>query len=190
MTLLEYQMRTKEAIFIHDVATVAYILPFAFMCLIEVLFKYTYYPLFLTHVLAFHMLYDLVWIFAQPRVITSFRNLIALHHVAALTLLIHPMLRPCDAHLTAIAGLIEFDTSLLILRRLSNGNKTISRMYLISNVVLRVFYESFLTFMFWFYFQHENFWLRLHIMSGQVFINIFSYAICTLTYTKELKKRL
>jgi len=183
-------MRAREAIFFHDVATVAYILPFAFMCLMETLFDYTIYPLFLTHALAFHMFYDLVWIFVQPQVITAFRNLIALHHLAALTLLIHPMLRPWDAPLTAIAGIIEFDTSLLILRRLFNGNKTINRMYLISNVVLRIFYETLLTILFWYYFKYENFWVRLHIMSGQVFINLFSYAICTLTYTKEVRKHL
>ena len=60
-------------------------------------------------------------------------------------------------------------------------------MYLISNVVLRVWYETLLTILFWNYFKYEEFWLRLHIMSGQIFINLFSYGICVMRYTKQMR---
>lgn len=184
-------MKTRDAIFIHDAVNVMFLLPFAFMCLMEVVFHYTIHPLFLTYALISHMSYDLLWIYLQPQIITSFRRLIVIHHLTALSLLVYPLLDPQDARLTAISGIIEFDTSLLLLRRIYNGNKRMydkfNRMYLISNMVLRVYYESLLTVTFWYYFEYANFWVRLHIMSGQVFINLFSYGICIRNQLKRVR---
>ena len=59
-----------------------------------------------------------------------------------------------------------------------------------SNLLLRVYYVTLLTIVYWQYFKYEEFWVRLHIMSAQAFINLFSYAICILTYTKEFKRKL
>ena len=166
-----------SAVLVHDVVTLGFLLPFACMCLAEVAFNYTVYPLFITHALIFHMAFDLAWMFIQPTIIPNLRGFIAAHHFAALSLLLHPIVRPEESQLVAYAGLIEFDTSLLLLRRLFKRSKLFNRMYLISNVVLRV----------WNYFKYEEFWLRLHIMSGQIFINLFSYGICVMTYTKQMR---
>ena len=176
-----------SAVLVHDVVTLGFLLPFACMCFAEVAFNYTVYPLFITHALIFHMAFDLAWMFIQPTIIPNLRGFIAAHHFAALSLLLHPIVRPEESQLVAYSGLIEFDTSLLLLRRLFKGSKLFNRMYLISNVVLRVWYETLLTILFWNYFKYEEFWLRLHIMSGQIFINLFSYGICVMTYTKQMR---
>lgn len=177
-------------VFIHDVVTLGFLIPFSFLSLAEVFFHYTIYPLFLTHAIIFHMLFDLVWIHFQPRILTSFHSLIKLHHLVVLSLLVYPLFRPFDARLTAISGLIEFDTSLLLLRRIFRKSHILNRLYMTSNLLLRVYYVTLLTIVYWQYFKYEEFWVRLHIMSGQMFINLFSYAICILTYTKEFKRKL
>lgn len=184
-------MKDKGAILIHDVVTLSFLLPFSFLCLAEVAFHYTIYPLFLTHALMAHMAIDLVWIFCQPQIIMSYRRLIVLHHLVALSLLVYPIFKPFDARLTAICGIIEFDTSIMLLRRLSFGKKEFfNRLYLLSNMFLRVYYETFLSILVWNYFRYDNVWVRLHVMSGQLFINVFSYGICCLTYTKNVRKHL
>jgi len=175
-------------VFIHDVVTLGFLIPFSFLSLVEVFFRYTVYPLFLTHALIIHMLFDLMWIRVQPQIIPTFRNYINVHHLVVLSLLVYPIFRPFDARLTAISGLIEFDTSLLLLRRVFRKPRVLNQLYMTSNMVLRVYYVTLLTILYWHYFKYENFWVRLHIMSGQVFINLFSYGICILTYTKELKR--
>ena len=76
--------KDRRAVVIHDMATLAFLVPFSTLTLVEVFFGYVVYPMFLTHALTFHMLYDLAWIYVQPRIITSHRNLIMLHHVVAL----------------------------------------------------------------------------------------------------------
>jgi hypothetical protein len=177
-------------VFIHDVVTLGFLIPFSFLSLAEVFFHYTIYPLFLTHAIIFHMLFDLAWIHFQPRILTSFHSLIKLHHLVVLSLLVYPLFRPFDARLTAISGLIEFDTSLLLLRRIFRKSHILNRLYTTSNLLLRVYYVTLLTIVYWQYFKYEEFWVRLHIMSGQMFINLFSYAICILTYTKEFKRKL
>jgi hypothetical protein len=182
-------MKDKGAILIHDVVTLGFLIPFSVLCLVEVAFQYTLYPLFLTHALVAHMLFDLVWIYCQPQIIASFRKLIIFHHLVALSLLMYPIFKPFDARFTAICGIIEFDTSLLILRRLPIGNKKLfSRLYLLSNLFLRVYYETFLSILIWNYFRYDSVWVRLHVISGQLFINVFSCGICALTYSREIKK--
>jgi hypothetical protein len=109
---------------------------------------------------------------------------------SGLSLLVYPLFRPFDARLTAIAGIIEIDTSLLLLKRLFKGKYILRQLYMTSNLILRVYYVTLLTMVYWYYLQYENFWVRLHIMSAQAFINLFSYAICILTYTKEFKRKL
>lgn len=177
-------------VIIHDVVSLGFLIPFSFLSLAEVFFRYTVYPLFLTHALIVHMLFDLLWIHVQPQIIPTLRNYINVHHLVVLSLLIHPLFRPFDARLTAISGLIEFDTCFLLLRRLFRKSRILNRLYMTSNLVLRVYYVTLLTIVYWHYFKYENFWTRLHIMSGQVFINLFSFGICILTYTKVAKRSL
>ena len=179
-----------KEVFIHDVVTLGFLIPFSFLSLAEVFFHYTIYPLFLTHAIIFHMLFDLAWIHFQPRILTSFHSLIKLHHLVVLSLLVHPLLTQVDSRFTAIAGIIEIDTSLLLLKRLFKGKYILRQLYMTSNLILRVYYVTLLTMLYWYYLQYENFWVRLHIMSAQAFINLFSYAICILTYTKEFKRKL
>ena len=179
-----------KEVFIHDVVTLGFLIPFSILSMAEVFFRYTIYPLFLTHAITFHMLFDLAWIHFQPRILTSFHSLIKLHHLVVLSLLVYPLFRPFDTRLTAISGLIEFDTSLLLLRRIFRKSHILNRLYMTSNLLLRVYYVTPLTIVYWQYFKYEEFWVRLHIMSGQMFINLFSYAICILTYTKEFKRKL
>ena len=65
-----------SAVLVHDVVTLGFLLPFACMCLAEVAFNYTVYPLFITHALIFHMAFDLAWMFIQPTIIPNLRGFI------------------------------------------------------------------------------------------------------------------
>lgn len=174
-----------DPVFVHDVVTLGFILPFAFTCLIQVVFDWTIYPMFTTHALLCHMLGDLAWIIIQPSIIPKHRGFITVHHLVAISLLIHLLSRPQDARIMAYAGLIEFDTSLLLLRRLFKRKQVFNTLYLISNVVLRVYYETFMTLLFWFHYRNEGYWVCLHALTGQLFINLFSCGICAMTFMKQ-----
>ena len=183
-------MKRNNSILIHDIITITCMLPFAFMCLLEVIFNFKIYPLFLTHTLMFHMVYDVLWIIIQPSIVPSMRGFIITHHIAIISLLVYPLLsRPQDAHLTALSGIIEFDTCLLLLKRVSHYNekmcKIFHRLYLISNVLLRVFYETYILAFFWNYFKNDVLLIKIHALGGQLFITLFSYGICIFTYTKR-----
>ena len=179
-----------KEVFIHDVVTLGFLIPFSILSMAEVFFRYTIYPLFLTHAIIFHMLFDLAWIHFQPRILTSFHSLIKIHHLVVLSLLTYPFLTQIDSRFTAIAGIIEIDTSLLLLKRLFKGKYILRELYMSSNLILRVYYVTLLTMVYWYYLQYENFWMRLHIMSAQAFINLFSFGICILTFVKDRKRKL
>ena len=55
-------MNTDTQILIHDVASLMFLLPFSTLCVADVLFGYTVYPMFLTHAVTTYMSYDLLWI--------------------------------------------------------------------------------------------------------------------------------
>ena len=78
-------MNKDQVILIHDVASLTFLAPFSILCLAEVIFGYTVYPMFLTHALTTYMSYDLMWIILQPRIVHTFRKLIILHHLVCLT---------------------------------------------------------------------------------------------------------
>jgi hypothetical protein len=140
-------MNKNRAILIHDVASLLFLVPFSTLCIAELFFGYTIYPMFLTHALSLHMYYDLTWIIIQPQIIPSLRNLIILHHVVALIYLLRPLTHPYEARLTSLAAIVEVDTSLLLIRRVipRDGSiyRIVNKMYHISNVLLRVYYETF-----------------------------------------------
>ena len=177
-----------NAVRIHDIASVTFLLPFSTLAVAEVFFGYVVYPMFLTHTLTFHLLYDLIWIYVQPKIITSHRNLIMLHHVVALMYLLRPLLNPFESRTTALASLVEIDTTILILKRLLPRSTFMNNLYLTSNMVIRVYYETFLTFLVWFISRHDPFWVRAYTLSCQLFINVFSCGICALTFSKNFKK--
>jgi hypothetical protein len=179
-----------NAVRIHDIASVTFLLPFSTLAVAEVFFGYVVYPMFLTHTLTFHLLYDLIWIYVQPKIITSHRNLIMLHHVVALMYLLRPLLNPFESRTTALASLVEIDTTILILKRLLPRSTFMNNLYLTSNMVIRVYYETFLTFLVWFISRHDPFWVRAYTLSCQLFINVFSCGICALTFSKNFKKRI
>jgi hypothetical protein len=178
-----------NAVIFHDVASLIFLVPFSALCMAEVFFGYTVYPLFLTHALTAHMYYDLTWIIIQPEIITSMRNLIMLHHVVCLIYLLRPLLYPEEAHLTSLAALVEVDTSILMIRRLIPRNwsmyKQVNNLYLMSNLFIRVFYETFLSILVFFIYARENTFAKMHIIGCQFFINFFSCGICALTYMKR-----
>ena len=173
---------------VHDVVTLGFLLPYAYTCLVQVMFDWTVYPMFTTHALLYHMVGDLVWIYIQPRILPKHRGFIIAHHLVAISLLVHLSGRPQDARIVAYAGLIEFDTSLLLLRRLFRGVGFFDTMYLVSNLLLRVHYETFLTLLIWYHYRRESVWVRVHAIVGQVFINVFSCGICAMTYSKRIKE--
>ena len=179
-----------NAVRIHDIASVTFLLPFSTLAIAEVFFGYVVYPMFLTHALTFHLLYDLVWIYVQPKIITSHRNLIMLHHVVALMYLLRPLFNPIDSSITSLASLVEIDTTILILKRLLPRSTFMNNLYLASNMVIRVYYETFLTFMIWFISRRDSFWVRAYTLSCQLFINVFSCGICALSFLKNFKKRI
>ena len=56
-----HRMNKDRSILIHDVASLTFLAPFSVLCLADVLFAYTVYPMFLTHALTTYMSYDLMW---------------------------------------------------------------------------------------------------------------------------------
>lgn len=175
-----------NAVRIHDVATAAFLVPFSTLTLAEVFFGYVVYPMFLTHALTFHILYDLVWIYVQPKIITSHRNLIMLHHVVALLYLLRPLLNPIESRITSLVSLVEVDTTILILRRLLPRSTFMNNLYLVSNLFIRVYYETFLSFLVWFISRRYSLWTRIYVLGCQLFINVFSCGICALTFSKRI----
>lgn len=179
-----------NAVRIHDIASVTFLLPFSTLAIAEVFFEYVVYPMFLTHALTFHLLYDLAWIYVQPKIITSHRNLIMLHHVVALMYLLRPLLNPIESRVTSLVSLVEVDTTILILKRLLPRSTFMNNLYLVSNLFIRVYYETFLSFLVWFLSRSDSFWMRTHVLACQLFINVFSCGICALTFSKNFKKRI
>jgi len=182
-------MNKDRSILIHDVASLTFLAPFSVLCLADVLFGYTVYPMFLTHALTVHMSYDLLWITLQPKVVHTFRKLIMLHHIVVLTALLRPLMYPDEAFILSYAGLVEIDTSLLTIRRLTPRNSsiypTINDMYHASNLLIRVGYETCMTLYLSYFYAYESVYTKLHILGCQYFINIFSCGICALTYSKR-----
>ena len=182
-------MKNERAIFVHDVATICFLAPYSALCVAEVFFGWSVYPLFLTHALMFHMIYDASWIYLQPAILPAMHEFIIFHHLVAISLLCRPLTHPEDSGLTSLSGLIEIDTSMVLLKRLFRNDKNISYffdlMYRITNVMLRVYFETMMIFFVWGYYRHHDILTRLHILGGQVFITVFSYGICALTFSRS-----
>jgi len=135
-------MNKDLSILIHDVASLTFLAPFSVLCIAETVFGYTIYPLFLTHALTTYMSYDLLWIFIQPKIVHRYRNLIILHHLVCLLALIRPLMYTDESYIVSRVGLVEIDTSLLTIRRLTPRNSSlypvINKLYHTSNVLIRV----------------------------------------------------
>jgi len=175
---------------VHEITSACFLIPFSSLCVSEIFLGYVVYPMFLTHALTFYMSYELVWIYIQPRIIHSFPKLIILHHIMALIYAIRPLYTPEEAYLTAYLGLVEIDTSMLVLKHIFPKNQTIREIYLFTNVFFRVWYESFMSLVVWFLYDDKNLYVRIHVMTCQLFFNIFSCGICALTYRALKNKRL
>jgi len=78
---------------------------------------------------------------------------------------------------------------MVLLKRLFKKNKSLSYsfdlMYRITNVMLRVNFETMMLFMMWGYYRRHDILTRLHVIGGQVFITFFSYGICALTFSRS-----
>jgi hypothetical protein len=170
----------------HDVASLIFLAPFSTMCIAEVFFGYVVYPLFLTHALLIYMSLDLVWNIFNSH---SYRDLIVCHHIVCLLALMRAMVYPEETFIISLGGLIEIDTSLLTLRRLIPRSCSIHQMvdllYRISNIMFRVFYETFLTMFIIHTYSDHSLLVKLFVYPLQIFINVFSCGICLLTYTKR-----
>lgn len=179
-------MNKNGMILIHDVASLMFLTPFSFMCVSEVFFGYIVYPLFLTHSLFTYMSIDIVWNYLNPH---SYRNLIMCHHLVCLLALSRVLVYPDEAPLVGLCGLVEIDTSLLTIRRLIPRSSSIHEMvdilYRVSNLMFRVIYETFLTLFIIHTYTNESILVKSFIYPLQIFINIFSCAICALTYSKR-----
>ena len=171
---------------VHDIASLTFLAPFSIMCIAEVFFEYVVYPLFLTHALFMYMSLDLVWNVFNSH---SYRDLIVCHHIVCLLALTRAMVYPEEAFIISLSGLIEIDTSLLTIRRLIPRTWTIHQLvdllYRISNLLFRVFYETFLTVFIIHTYSEHSLLVKLSVYPLQIFINIFSCGICMLTYTKR-----
>ena len=182
-------MNKDQAILIHDVTSLTFLAPFSIMCLAETVLGYTVYPMFLTHALTTYMSCDLIWIFIQPRIVHTFRKLIILHHLVCLIALLRPLMYTEEAFVVGLVGIVEIDTSLLTIRRLTPRTSfiypTINDMYHASNILIRVGYESCMTLYLSSFYAYESMYTKLHILGCQYFINIFSCGICALTYSKN-----
>jgi len=181
--------KDRRAVVIHDVASLMFLAPFSMLCLAETLFGYMVYPMFLTHALTTYMSYDLMWIFLQPGIVHTFRKIIILHHLVCLLALLRPLMYPEEAFIVGIVGLVEIDTSLLTIRRLTPKTSfiysTINDIYHASNILIRVGYESYMTVLLSYLYADQSIYVKIHILGCQYFINIFSCGICALTYSKQ-----
>jgi len=99
-------------------------------------------------------------------------------------------LNPIESRVTSLVSLVEIDTTILILKRLLPRSTFMNNLYLTSNMVIRVYYETFLTFLVWFISRYDPFWVRAYTLSCQLFINVFSCGICALSFLKNFKKRI
>jgi hypothetical protein len=170
----------------HDVASLTFLAPFSIFCIAEVFFGYVVYPLFLTHALFTYMSLDLMWNAFNPH---SYRDLIVCHHIVCLLALSRAMLYPEEAYIVSLGGLVEIDTSILTLRRLLPRSTTIHELvdivYRISNMMIRVFYETFFTAFILHAYSDHPITVKMFVYPLQIFINVFSCGICLLTYTKQ-----
>ena len=181
--------KDHRAVVIHDVASLSFLAPFSILCLAETLFGYNVYPMFLTYALTTYMSLDLMWIIIQPEIVHTLRKLIILHHLVCLLALLRPLMHSEEAFIVGLVGIVEIDTSLLTIRRLTPRTSfiypTINDMYYASNLLIRVGYESCMTLFLSYFYAHESMYVKLHILGCQYFINIFSCGICVLTYSKN-----
>ena len=175
---------------VHNLTACCFLVSFSTLCVSEIFLGYVVYPTFLTHALTFYMSYDLVWIYIQPEIVKSFRKLIILHHIMALIYIMRPLCVPEEAYLTAYLGLVEIDTSVLTLKYMFPKNETIRSLYLFTNVFFRVWYESLMSLVVWFLYDFKNIYVKIHVMTCQLFFNIFSCGICVLTYRALKNKHL
>jgi hypothetical protein len=176
-------------VFIHDVASGLFLIPFSSLCIAEVFFGYVINPMFLTHALFCHLLYDTLWLYCLPQA-THLSGLVMLHHTVAMSMLMYPLFTPEAAPLTALAGLVEVDTSILILRRLFRNSMSLDILYRVSNLVIRVFYETMMLLFVAQLFREEPLLFRMHMVGSQMFITTFSYGICAMTFSKKPRKRI
>jgi len=174
-------------VFIHDVASGIFLIPFSLLCMAEVFFGYVIDPMFLTKALFYHLVYDTFWLYCLPQA-THLSGLVMLHHMVAMSMLLFPLFTPEAASLTALAGLVEIDTSILILRRLFKKSVFLDLLYRVSNLVIRVFYETMMLLFVVQLFREEPLLFRMHMVGSQMFITIFSYGICAMTFSKPPRK--
>ena len=171
---------------VHDVASLTFLAPFSVMCVAEVFFGYVVYPLFLTHALFMYMGIDLVWNYFNPH---SYRDLIVCHHIVCLLALTRALVYPEEAFIISLGGLVEIDTSLLTLRRLlprsTPIHEVVDLLYHVSNLLIRVFYETFFTLFIFYVYSDHSLLVKMSVYPLQIFINIFSCGICALTYMKR-----
>jgi hypothetical protein len=182
-------MNKDRAILIHDMASLVFLAPFSALCIADVFLGYTVYSMFLTHAITIYMSYDLLWILLQPKIVHVYRSLIIAHHIVCLLALLRPIMYPEESRLISLVGLVEIDTTLLTLRRIiprgSSIHVHIDLMYRISNLMIRVFYETIVTLFMMKYYENESLFVKIHVLGCQYFINIFSCGICALTYSKQ-----
>ena len=99
---------------------------------------------------------------------------------------------PTEAFIVGVVGIVEIDTSLLTIRRLTPRNSSmypiITDLYHTSNLLIRVGYESCVTLFLSYLYMYESMYAKIHILGCQYFINIFSCGICALTYSKRKVK--
>ena len=105
-------------------------------------------------------------------------------------MLLFPLFTPEAASLTALAGLVEIDTSILILRRLFKKSVFLDLLYRVSNLVIRVFYETMMLLFVVQLFHEEGTLFKIYMIGSQMFITIFSYGICAMTFSKPTRKRI
>lgn len=182
-------MNKDRTILIHDMASLAFLAPFSALCIADVFYGYTVYSMFLTHAVTIYMSYDLLWILLQPKIVHVYRSLIIAHHIVCLLALLRPIMYPEESRLISLVGLVEIDTTLLTLRRIiprrSSIHTHIDLMYRISNLLIRVFYETIISLFMMKYYENESVFVKIHVLGCQYFINIFSCGICALTYSKR-----
>ncbi len=174
---------------VHDIATATFLVPYSILSVGELFFGYVIYPMFLTHALSFYMIYDLIWITIQPNVVPSLRKLVILHHIVVLLFLIRPLNHPEESDFTARLSVVEIDTTILILRRLVPKHgvyyEYLNKLYLMSNLLIRVYYETVMSVYLWCMYRYHPMIDRVHILGCQFFVNIFSCGICALTFSKR-----
>ena len=91
-----------------------------------------------------YLVFDGLWVMAVPQMVRTPVEIV-LHHIATIGILYDPLVNESHGKYASMALLVEINTVLITLRRLTNHNKLVEYSFLASWVVLRLLWFLYLS---------------------------------------------